>query len=199
MIIYKLIYEIKMKKLIFLCSVIAIISACSSSDNKTQQADKMNSQDQVEITNDLENAFSIIPSWYNENHVIEMTAPPAHSGTFACITNDTLQYSYYFKEVLKNINGGLPKKVSVSGWVYTTAPNPTFSIVCNIDESGKSVNWKAVPLKDDLNEAGKWVEFNANFFYDNVQLKPENEIGILAWNQDKKTVYIDDLKIVLQY
>jgi hypothetical protein len=188
-----------MKKLLPFLAVMMLLAACSNSGNKTQPATDQKNQDKVEITNDMENAISIIPSWYNENHVIMMSEPPAHSGSYACITNETMQYSYTFKELLKNINEGVPTMVTVSGWIYTTEPNPIISILCNVDENKKSISWKAVPLKDELSEAGKWVEFTANYYFTDVKLKPEDEIGILAWNQDKKTVYLDDLKITLQY
>ncbi|HOW30689.1 MAG TPA: hypothetical protein PLP88_03920 [Bacteroidales bacterium] len=188
-----------MKRLIAFLAAAALISACSNNGGNNQKASENNNQNHIEITNDMENALSMIPSWYNENHVIKMSEPPAHSGSYACITDETLQYSYTFKELLKNINEGVPKLVTVSGWMYATEPNPVISIICNVDENKKSISWKAVPLKDELNEAGKWVEFTANFYYNDVQLKPENELGILAWNQDKKTVYIDDLKITLEY
>jgi len=174
------------------------LSACSNSGSKTKTGDQAG-QNEIVITNDLENAKAVIPSWLNENTVISTNEPPAHSGEYACVTNDTLPYSYTYKEIVKNINGKIPKMVTYSGWVYTTVANPNFAIICSINENNKQYDWKAVPLDKELSQTGKWVEFSSNFYFDKKPLKPEHEIGIFAWNQSKKDVYIDDLKITFSY
>jgi hypothetical protein len=173
------------------------LASCSNTGNKPQPTETPDKKSIV-ITNDMENARGMIPGWQNETHVIAMSEPPAHSGTYACISNDTTQYSYTFKEQLKNINSKLPKKASVKGWVYTTVANPNFSFLCSINQDQKQYDWKAVPLDKELTEPGKWVEFSVNYFF-SKPLKPEDEIWIFAWNQSKKTVYIDDLTITFQY
>jgi hypothetical protein len=187
-----------MKRIIPFVTVVMLLSACSNSGNKTQKGADQTKQDQVEIANDLESALNYVPSWQNEDHVISMIEPPAHSGTFACILNDTLQYGYTFSELLKNINDGVPNKATYSGWVYTPVANPKLSIICSVLEDGKQVNWKAVPLDDELSTAGSWVEFSANFFFDK-SLTPNQEIRFYAWNQGKGNIFIDDIKIDLEY
>lgn len=186
-----------MKKFLFFATAAILLASCSNSGSKTPPADQ-GTNNEVVITNDMENAMGVIPSWQNENHVIAMSEPPAHSGTYACITNDTTQYSYTFRELFKNIRNGIPKKANLSGWVYTTVTNPNFSIICSVNQDGKGYDWKAYPFDKELTETGKWVEFSANFYF-NKPLKPEDEIWIFAWNQSKKTVYIDDLKITFTY
>jgi len=187
-----------MKKLLFFVAVGIILSACSNSGNKTQSTDQ-NEQKEIVITNDLENAMGVIPSWLNENTVMITKDPLAHSGEYACVTNDTIEYSYTFKELVKNIKNESPKIITYSGWVYTTVANPNFSIVCNINENNQQYDWKGFPLDKELTETGKWVEFSTSFFFDKKPLKPEHEIGIFAWNLSKKPVYIDDLKITFTY
>jgi hypothetical protein len=187
-----------MKKILFFVALGIIVSACSNSGSKTQLVDQPE-QNEIVITNDMENAMGVIPSWFNENHVIAMSEPKAHSGEYACLTNDSMQYSYYYKEIVKNIKNGNPKLVNFSGWVYTTVANPNFAIVCSVNENQKQYEWKAYPLDKELTETGKWVEFSANFYFDKKPLNPEHEIGIFAWNQSKKNVYIDDLKITFYY
>jgi len=183
-----------MKKILFFFTAGIILSSCANSGSKTQS----DNQNQIVITNDMENARGMIPGWQNEDHVIAMTTPPAHSGTYACISNDTTQYSYTFKEQLKNLNGKLPKSASVKGWVYTTVANPNFAILCSISQDQKQYDWKAVPLDQELTDTGKWIEFTANYFF-SKPLKPEDEIAIYAWNQSKKTVYTDDITITFEY
>ncbi len=187
-----------MKKLFFFVLAGFILSACSNSGNKTQSG-YQSDQNEVVITNDMENAMGKVPSWYNENTVIAMTNPQAHSGIFAGITNDTLPYSYTYKEALKNIDSRLPKMAIVNGWVYTTIANRDFEIICGISENKQTYNWKAYPLADILGETGRWVEFSASFYFDDKPLKPEHEISFYAWNKSKQTVYIDDLKIAFVY
>ena len=172
-----------------------ILAACSNSS--TNQASPR--KDRIEITNDMENAKGIIPSWVGEKQVITMTDPAAHSGTSACITNDTAEYSYHYEEIFKNINNEVPKRVVLSGWVYTTMANPRFSIICSIAENQQNYDWKAFPLQDTLKEAGKWVEFSSDFFIDDKPLKPEMLISVYAWNQSKKAIYLDDLKVTFLY
>jgi hypothetical protein len=172
--------------------------SCSNSTPKTEKVAEKANQTLIEITNDMESAASMIPSWTNEKTVIQTKNPAAHSGDYACITNDTAEYSYTYSELLKNINTGLPKQVAVSGWVYTTVAKPNFAIILDVSEKDKSYDWKAFPLSDSLVEKGKWVEFS-NIFYFDKPLNPEQAIKIYAWNQTKKPVYIDDLKIVFEY
>jgi hypothetical protein len=187
-----------MKNYLLFAATGIILSACSNTGSNAG-AFSSDQKDRIEITNDMENAKGVIPSWFGEDRVIVMNDPPAHSGTYACVTNDTIEYSYYFQEILQNIRGEIPKRAILSGWVYTTVPNPKFSIICSIEDNGKQYNWKAVPLESTLTEPGKWVEFSSEYYFDDKPLKPEMKIGLVAWNQSKKAVYIDDLKVIFLY
>jgi hypothetical protein len=187
-----------MKKLFFFVIAGIIVSACSNSGSNTSNTNSGPRKDRIEITNDLENALATIPSWKGEQTIFDMK-DKAHSGGFVCITNDTLEFSYGYKEMFKNINDGLPKRVVFSGWINTTVINPQFSILCTIDENSKQLEWKAFPLQNVLTEPGKWVEFTADFYLDKFPIKPEDQITLLAWNQSKKPIYMDDLKITFLY
>ena len=183
-----------MKKYAFFVLSVCILSACSNSGTKTDPK-----QDRIEITNDMENAKGMIPSWIGAERVFPMTDPPAHSGTYACITNDTAEFSYHYEEILKNINSEFPKRIILSGWVYTTTPNPNFAVICDIKEEGQNYSWKSFPLDNKLTEAGKWVEFSGDFYIDDKPLKPDMRISIYTWNQSKKPIYIDDLKVTFLF
>lgn len=186
-----------MKKLLLFVFSGMILLACSNSGNKTATGDQVK-QNEIVITNDMENAMGVIPSWHNERSVIAMKDPMAHSGDYACVTNDTNEFSYSYTELFKNIRNGTPKSASLSGWVYTTVANPKFEIICNINNDSVRYEWKAFPLDKDLSETGKWVEFSSSFMFDKP-LKPEYEVALVAWNQSKKPVYLDDLKITFSY
>jgi hypothetical protein len=184
-----------MKKYLFFIMAGCILAACSNSGSKPSSPRK----DHIDITNDMENAKGIIPSWVGEKQVIKMTDPIAHSGSYSCITSDTNGYSYKYEEMFKNINDEVPKRVIYSGWIYTTVANPQIAIICSIDENGQNYNWKPFPLQDKLTEVGKWVEFSTDFYLDDKPIKPEMFISLYAWNQSKKTVFLDDVKITFLY
>jgi len=185
-----------MKKFIVFAFAGIALYSCSNSNSKTGSVTQPESN-KIEITNDMENASAIIPSWINEKTVISMEEPAAHSGEFACVTNDTSEYGYTYGELVKNINSGIPKKVTIDGWVYTTVATPNLGLILDISENGKLYDWKAFPL-DSLNETGKWIAFNASFYFDKP-LTAEQTIKIFPWNQSKKPVYLDDLKITFEY
>lgn len=185
-----------MKNLFVFAFAGILFYGCSNPTPKTGTSDLI--QKKIEITNDMENARAVIPSWVNEKTVISMKDPAAHSGEFASITNDTIEFSYAYGEVLKNINSLLPKNVNLNGWIYTTVKNPNFSIILDISQDNKNYDWKAFPLTKDFSETGKWVEFNASFYFDKA-INPEQTIKIYGWNQSKKPIYIDDLKISFDY
>lgn len=186
-----------MKKLLLFMMVALLLSACSNSGSKSTSTDQ-GAQNEIVITNDIENAKGVIPSWFNENTVIAMKFPQAHSGDYASLTNDTLVFSYFYRELVKNLKSEIPKSVTYSGWVYTTVANPNFAIICNINNDTIRYDWKPFPLDKELSEPGKWVEFSATFTFDKP-LQPTSEIGLVAWNQSKKNVYLDDLKITFYY
>jgi hypothetical protein len=185
-----------MKKFIVFAFAGVALYSCSNSGTKSESGSQPQGN-KIEITNDMENASAIIPSWINERTVISMKEPAAHSGEFACMTNDTSEYGYTYGELVKNINSGIPKKVIIDGWVYTTVAAPNLGFILDISENGKLYDWKAFPL-DSLNETAKWVEFSASFYFDKP-LNPEQTIKIFPWNQSKKPVYLDDLKITFEY
>jgi len=188
-----------MKKLFFYVIAGFIVSACSNSGSNTSNTSSGPHKDRIEITNDLENALATIPSWKGEKTIFDQR-DKAHSGGFVCITNDTLEFSYGYKESFKNINGDqLPKRVFFSGWVNTTIANPQFTILCTIDDDTKQLEWRAFPLQNTLTEPGKWVEFSADFYLDKSPIKPEDQITLVAWNQSKKIIYMDDLKVTFLY
>jgi hypothetical protein len=186
-----------MKNLLVFAFAGVLFYGCSNSKPKAEATDQPQ-QSLIEITNDMENASAVIPSWINEKTVFLLKEPAAHSGEFAAVTNDTIEYSYAYMELFKNINTGLPKSVVVSGWIYTTVAKPQIGMILNISENNVQYDWKVFPLADNLTEPGKWVEFTTTFYFDKP-LKEEQEVKLFAWNQSKKAVYLDDLKISFQY
>jgi len=190
--------QILMKKILVFATAAVLLYSCSSSTPKGETAATESTQKTIEITNDMENATAVIPSWINEKTVISMSNPTAHSGDFACVTKDSSEYGYAYQEIFKNINSVLPKKIVVSGWVYSTVAAPNLGIIVNISENNQQYDWKTYPLADNIKETGKWVEFSTSFYFEKP-LNENQEIRIFPWNQSKKPIYFDDLKIVFEY
>ena len=187
-----------MKKILVIAIAGLLLYSCSNSTQKTGTDTAQSEQNVIEMTNDMENAAAIIPSWINEKTVIAMKEPAAHSGKYACVTNDTIEYAYGYMELIKNIIPGLPKYVLVTGWAYTTVAKPNIAIVMDISENNAQYDWMAFPLADTLTATGKWIQFNAAFYF-SKPLNPEQQIKIFAWNQSKKAIYLDDIKIRFEY
>jgi len=184
-----------MKRIILFAIPVTLLFSCV---NKTTKNWADAAPNRMEITNDMEDAALVIPSWINEKNVIIMNKPEAYSGKYACVTNDTLEYGYGYAELIRNIIPGLPKIITVSGWAYTTIAKPNIAIILDISENNNNYDWKAFPLADSLTEPGNWVEFNSIFYFDKP-FNPDQFIKIYPWNQSKKAVYIDDLKIRFEY
>jgi hypothetical protein len=187
-----------MKKIIVFAFSVIILYSCSNTTPKTGTDLADPELNLIENTNDMEYAAAIIPSWSNEKTVIVMKEPAAHSGKYACVTNDSLEYSYTFAEQIRNINTGLPNRVDVSGWIYSTIAKPNIAIILDVSENDKPYDWMAFPLADSLTVSGKWVEFTSSFYF-SKPLNPEQVIKIFAWNQSGMPIFIDDLKLRFEF
>jgi hypothetical protein len=127
-----------------------------------------------------------------------MDGAPAHSGLFVSMVDEQFAYSYGFREFVDNINQALPKKVIVKGWVYSIVASPDLSIVLDISENNKPVDWKAYSLTPVITEANTWTEFRANFDI-NKPIQSSNLIKIFGWDPGKKLAYFDDFEITFEY
>lgn len=189
-----------MKRILAIMLVGVTLWGCSGSDQKATNAtaDPAKDQNKVVISNDLENAAAIVPSWSNEKTVVKMDGAPAHSGQFVTMVDDQFAYSYGFREFVDNINQSIPKKVIVKGWVYSTVASPDISIVLDISENNQPVDWKAYSLKANITEPNKWIEYSAKFDI-NKPIQSSNLVKIFAWNVSKKLAYFDDFEITFEY
>jgi hypothetical protein len=189
-----------MKNILAIAIVGISLWGCSGSDKKSASivADQPLDENTVVVSNDLENAAAIIPSWSNEKTIVKMDGAPAHSGQFVSLVDEQFQYSYGLHETISNLKNKSPKKVTVKGWVYSTVASPDLSIVMDISDNGKQVEWKAYSLTPVIAEANKWIEYKANF--DIIKLiQASNLIKCFAWNPGKKVAYLDDFEITFEY
>ena len=155
-----------MKKLLLLLAVGIISFSCNNSSSKSSGTAQTKDQNKVEISNDMENALSLVPSWVNEKTIVKMEGGKAHSGEYVSKVDDVDIYSYAYREYLLNISDKLPKRVFVNGWVNSPVPNEKMGIILDITENNTMNYWKAFNLKSVVVEPNKWYEFTAGFLID---------------------------------
>lgn len=118
----------------------------------------------------------------------------AHSGKFSCRVDSLNPYSFGFVENLKNINDTILPYTNISVWVNYPATGIKSNLVISIDSSGKNIFWLGIPLKDSITVANQWKEIKATVTLpENVM--PDNKIVVYVWSEDKRSFYIDDLKV----
>ena len=177
--------------------IVILMLGCSNSSQNSNASSAKPGQDKVVITNDMENAKAMIPSWNNEISVVKMDNGKAHSGEYVSKVDEITLYSYAYGEIFKNISDKLPKKVEVNGWIYSPDPSKNLGIVMDISENNKTQIWKAFSINDLIKAPDKWFEFTAYFSIDQP-IKPNYKIKIYGYG-GKKIAYFDDFKITFEY
>lgn len=186
-----------MKNLIVIILAGIVLFGCSnSSQNSTPTAAKSD-QNQVVISNDMENAIAMVPSWVNEKTVVKMENGTAHSGEYVCKVDDKSVYTYTYGEIFQNISDKLPKKVVVNGWISSPDASKNLGIVMDVNENGAPVIWKSYSLTNVVTSPNNWCEFTAYFSIDKP-IKPNMQIKIYGYSGEK-LAYFDDFKITFEY
>jgi hypothetical protein len=176
-----------MKKLNILfvisCAII-LFSACSG--NKEEKGNITKKPGVSSFSNDLE-----ATGWMN---LVTLTKEVAHSGRFASRIDSAMQYSFGFTEYFKNINDTLPEKVDASLWILFPKTGIKCDLVVSIDSVGKNIFWSGLPLGDSITKANEWKEIKASIALP-ANIMSTDKISIYVFCNEKKTLYVDDLKI----
>ncbi|NVO19682.1 MAG: hypothetical protein HXX13_08280 [Bacteroidetes bacterium] len=180
-----------------LIMILVVGLAFCSCNNSSSSPDKNSDSNKIEVTNDLENALSLIPSWVNEKTICKMENGKAHSGDFVSKVDDVNIYTYAYREYLMNISKKLPKAIYVSGWVNSPNPAETLCMILDIGDGKTPLLWKSYYLKSIVTEPNKWFEFRAGFNIDKP-IKPEYLLKIYGASGGK-VAYFDDFKITFEY
>ncbi len=115
----------------------------------------------------------------------------------ASTIDSAMEYGKDFKEKIKNIipNRHVILNVSASLLPADTASNP--SLVIDIQENGKSIEWYGVDYKtfnNNISEANT-VYLSRDLTDFDFKKHPNAEIKIYVWNRDKKKLAIDNFNI----
>lgn len=168
--------------------------------NNTKKENKDDSTNVLVISNDLETARLILRSWKLEYSVLKTENPQAHSGEYVVTLNDTIEFGYTFREVLKNIDNRIPIMVKYRAYVYSTTPNPKVSIICDIEKDSSRFLRKSILLEKTITTPNEWVEFSEIYHFDKDILDTNMIINIFPWNYGKEQkVLIDDIEITFIY
>jgi hypothetical protein len=186
-----------MKNLLIIALAGFIMYGCSNSSQPSSPTAAAPEPGQVVISNDMENAAAIIPSWINEATVVKMENGAAHSGDYVSKVDDKNLYSYTYREFIQNINEKLPKRVIVNGWVNSPDAAKGLGIIMDINENNVSQIWKSMSLSSVIEAPNKWYEFTAYFSVDKP-IKPNYQIKIYGYS-GQKVAYFDDFKITFEY
>jgi len=174
-----------MKKFIILAVIICVIiliAACSGN----KEENKENKPGVVSFSNDLESA-----GWMNQQ---TLTKETAHSGKFSSRIDSVLQYSFGYADLFKNINDTLPEKVDVDFWILYPQTGIKTNLVVSIDSVGKNIFWAGIELVDSIKTPNQWKEIKATVNLP-AKIMATDKIAVYVWNNDKRSAYVDDLKV----
>ncbi len=117
----------------------------------------------------------------------------AHSGTHSIKLDNNTEYSPGITETLGAISStaGI---VNASVWVYLPDTNTIASMVITFEANGKATDWYSVPLKDYTHQPNKWAQIVGSKSIPNGSAA-NDLMKVYIWNQDKKTLYFDDLEV----
>jgi hypothetical protein len=186
-----------MKNSMLIVFAMLVLFGCSNSNQNQTPAAAQPEQNQVVITNDMENAAAMIPSWIFEKTVVKMENGPAHSGEYVTKVDGKDIYSYAYRENFENINQKLPKRVILNGWVNSPDPAKGLSVIMDVNENNVSKIWKAFSLTKTVETPNEWHEFTAYFPIDKP-IQANYQIKLYAYS-GMKTAYFDDFKITFEY
>jgi hypothetical protein len=162
--------------------LISFLSACSGnkSGNDSVPGSKL-------ISSNLEDLC-----WMNQFTLVKDVA---HSGKFSSKLDSINQFSFGYSNTFNNISDTLPLSVDVDVWVYYPQTGINSSVVLSIDSVGKNIYWKGIPLKDSISVTNQWKQIKGTFEIPK-KIMPTDNIKIYVWSSDKKSFYMDDLKLV---
>jgi hypothetical protein len=117
----------------------------------------------------------------------------AHTGTHSIKLDNNTEYSPGITESLATINTteGI---VDASVWVYLPDTSSEAALVITFESNGKATDWYAVALKDYAHQSNKWTQVIGSRKIPNAAASGDI-MKVYIWNQDKKTLYFDDLDV----
>ncbi len=131
-----------------------------------------------------------------------LTSKYAHSGKYSLKMDSTIQFSPSYKIKFKDLTKNYYAWLRVSVWVYPVhnLSETSSSLIVSFQHNGENYKYRGVNLnspgiKNTL-KYNQWNKISIDYLTPEVRRKSDNLI-VYLWNQGKKDIYFDDLKIEL--
>jgi hypothetical protein len=172
-----------MKKIACLGFLAFSIVSCSDNKNEVEKDDKTI----------MFNNFEMIDGWVNNP---SLTNEQAHSGKYSIKVDPNIEFSMTYQKPLGQITTKRPKKIELSGWVYTASEKGSAVIGLTInDESGKEVFGSGINLEEDLKDYKEWTLLKKEIELPGI-VQPINNLKVFIWRKGAtEPVYLDDLQV----
>jgi len=147
------------------------------------------SRDSYTYINDFENK--------SDQPALEITNARSHSRNLSGLVDSRYQYCRILN---RNMSGVLDHdlgRITVSLWVSPVWPDSTnaFLVASIEDEKYHPWNYKIVPVNHFRTKSGTWSEVALSFTVPPWLNDPSYWLKIYLWNVDRKTFYIDDIRV----
>ncbi|MCX6294920.1 MAG: hypothetical protein NTX97_02450 [Bacteroidetes bacterium] len=130
----------------------------------------------------------------NNDNVKETTA---HSGKKACDLSGGKEYGPVINKKISELGTSIPKKISMSVWVFPLTDNPNTLLTASITNTkNENVFWEGKSTENRSFPKNKWTKINASCFLPVEKISPDDVLGVGVWNKGKSDIIIDDLEIV---
>ena len=158
--------------------------------NRLDQAGVLHfSKDTYTFINDFEN-ISFEPALVKSNL-------RCHSRNQAAMVDSRYPYCDLFNRNITQILDHYPGRVMASLWVSPVSSDLTNAVVvASIEDEARHIwFYKSIPLNRSGTKAGMWSEADLSFAVPRWLNDPAYRLKIYLWNVNRKTFFIDDIRI----
>lgn len=144
----------------------------------------------------MANDFESMAGWVPESP--SLTHDKAHSGQYSIKTDNAIEYSMAYKNLLGTISPTKLTKLRLTGYVYVTKPNSpamlTVQLVRSLQDEANVFN-QAIDLGKEVKKAGEWTKVSQVFTLP-AEVAPTNHLRVYLWRAGSADpVYVDDLEL----
>lgn len=139
--------------------------------------------------NDFESMKGWAPAYLNKE--------PHRSGQYSNKMDSVNIYGVTLRLPFKEVSDRKIKKVKVSFWALMIETNSKSEIVVEVYAPDKTkLFYLAKDMNSFVSKPKKWTEIKLEYTFPGDEIvMPQNIISVYPYNESKKDIYIDDLKI----
>ncbi len=144
----------------------------------------------------LRNDFESLEGWTSTESP-SLTRERAHSGRYAIKTDQTMEYSLTYSNLLGRLAERRIIKIEVAAWVYATKPADAQLVVQinrSLTDNTPLVN-QVINLGPAIKTPGEWSQIRQEFTMP-ATISSENQLRIYLWRVSApEPIYLDDLVV----